>query len=512
MSQQQIELHPIEYPIEKSHEVVVAGLTLGGMSRQRDDWDDEWTPDDALVPPLDFDQLARLSQTSATRHSIIDAIARNTVGLGYALEPAEGHEEEFTDPRKTAHEARVALEGAARRDVRMDHPSLTDMLMAVKTDEEEVGQGFIEVARDARTGMISGLFHCPGKRVRRLKDRSGYVMMQQGAVDERRVEFYTFGDKAEYNATGQPTGVRSGRAGKNELLSFRLYTSESRDYGLPRDVGLALEYLGDKLAAEFNVSFFDSGGTPPTAIFVTGEETEQGSRVILKVPQQTVQSIGDTLKSDSGHSKKVAIIPLPPGAKAQVEKLGEVSDRDMGFVKFRQDNITRALSAFRLSPIFLASVENTGRYTAEVERAITLEQLFDPEQRRYEERLSLTILNDLGFPGLAIKLKRLAVENDAAKRDSADKMAEAATITRREYRGAHGHPPLPEAAKGATPENGQVEFGWNDEMVDTGKPRGAENRVVEGTGQQGLKPGVGARQQLSTDAETDKQRTANGTQ
>jgi len=506
-----VELLPIEIPVEKSHEITVAGLTLAGTSKQIDDWDDEWTPEDALQPPLDLDQLARLSQASGTRSSIIDAIARNTVGLGYTLEPAEGHEEEFTDPRATVRDAKVALEGAASRDLRMDRPSLTDLLYAVKTDEEEVGQGFIEVARDARTGMISGVFHCPGKRVRRLKDRSGYVMLQKGGVEADRVEFYNFGDKAEYNDDGQPIGIVSGRASKNELLSFKLYTSESRDYGLPRDVGLALEYLGDKLAAEYNVSFFNSGGTPPTVIFVTGEETEQGSRVVLRVPQSTVQQIGDTLKSDANHQKRVAIIPLPPGARAQAEKLGEVSDRDMGFVVFRKDNIRRFLSAFRLSPIFLASTEEAGRYTAEVERAITLEQVFDPEQSRYEERLSASVVKDLGFPGLRLKLDRLAVENDSAKRDSADKMAEAAVITVREFRDAHGKAPLPEAAEGATPDKGQYPFGINDRLVNTGTPRGAENRRVDGDDNRGLRDGIGAREQRSTDKEQAAQRvSANG--
>ena len=55
-------------------------------------------------------------------------------------------------------------------------------------------------------------------------------------------------------------------------------------------------------------------------------------------------------------------------------------------------------------------------------------------------------------------------------------MAETETITRREYRKAHGYGPLPEAAEGATPGEGQVPHGWNDEIVTKAKPAGAENR------------------------------------
>jgi hypothetical protein len=118
-----------------------------------------------------------------------------------------------------------------------------------------------------------------------------------------------------------------------------------------------------------------------------------------------------------------------------------------------------------------------------VERAITLEQVFDPEQERYEERLHDTLLTDLGYGDLTITFKRLAVENDAAKRDSADKLAEKKVITRRELREAHGRGPLPEAEEGAEPKKGQVPYGWNDEIVEGETPRGAEDRVYDGLDQ-----------------------------
>jgi hypothetical protein len=41
-------------------------------------------------------------------------------------------------------------------------------------------------------------------------------------------------------------------------------------------------------------------------------------------------------------------------------------------------------------------------------------------------------------------------------------------------------------------------------LVKAGAPAGAENRVVNGTGQQGLKPGVGGRQQQQPVRYADK--------
>jgi PBSX family phage portal protein len=487
--------------LEKSHDIVVAGLHLTGTTTQKPSKNEVQTPENALEPPVNLDALAKLSQINSLRRSIIDAIATNVVGLGYGVDVAEGHEEEVPDPREAGRELSAMLEALAMRDTRMDRPSFTQLMKAVKTDEEEVGWGFIEVSRNKLDGKIDGLFHCPGKLMRRLKDRSGYVLLDEQDKEETTT-FYNFGEKVEYDSSYEPTGTLAPGHGwnTNEVICFRLYTSESRDYGLPRDVGAALEYAGDKLAAEYNVSFFDAGGTPPTLLFIRAEgEDQMGQRTTFRVPQQTVARIANTIKSDTGHRDRVAIIPLPQNSAVDKVTLGEIAERDMGFVKYRADNTQRILSAFRMQPIFVG-LQSEGRYDAEVQRSITLEQLFDPEQDRYEDRLRGTLLKDLGFLNLKMKFKRMAVESDSARRESAQKMAEAAAINVREFREAHGYGPLPEAPEGAVPDAGQYPAGINDRLVNTGTPRGAENRN-DTSDQRGLRPGLADRVQRSTDNE-----------
>jgi capsid portal protein len=513
------ELEPAFVELDKTHTLLVAGPQPTGDSKQPGDADGAATPDDAIEPPIALESWARLSRTNGMRRAIIDAIARNTVGLGYTILLAETADQQEKDENRI-RAARQALEACSARDRRLDSPSLTELLMAVKTDEEEVGNGYIEVSRNRLTGLVDGLFHAPGKLVRRRKDRKGFLMLRGEGLIDKPIQFVPFGDKIKYDDNGQPTNALAAGASwsVNELLPFRIYSSESRDYGMPRDAALALDYAGDKLAAESNISFFDSSGTPPTVIFVQGEETNQGGRVTFKVPQATVDRIAGTLKSDSGHRHRVGIIPLPPGSSVKDVQLGQISERDMGFTGYRKDNVGRQLAAFRLSPIFV-SADDSGRYTAEVQRAISLEQVFDPEQSRYETRLHNTLMKDLGFPELAIGFKRLAVEADAAKRDSADKMAESQTITRREHRKAHGYGPLPEADTDDPVEAAKeqkVVKGWNDEIVNSKEPLpaappGAENRVTEGTGQQGLTPGVGQREQRSSDQElADRKKDVRG--
>ena len=458
------------------------------------------TPDDCLEPPENLDQLARLTSSSAVRRACIEAIALNTVGLGYTLgprtpdaaAPAAG-----TDHADRVREARAALEAAARRDDRLDNPSLASLLMAVKHDEEEVGQGYIEVSRDRRSGLIDGLYHAPARRMRRRAKRDGYVLLPPDGDAKRGVRYADFGKKVAYDSEGGPTNrlAPGGDWSVNELLPFKLYSSESRDYGLPRDAPLALDYLADKLAADSNISFFDSSGTPPTILFVQGVESRDGGRITFKVPQETTQKIANTLRADAGHRHRVAVIPVPPGTATKEVQLGEVSDRDMGFNEFRQENAKRSLGAFRLQPIFVPVVDVAARYDAEVQRAITLEQVFDPEQDRYEARLTATVLNDLGFSDLALTFKRMAVEGDSQRREAAERMAEVGAITNGEFREAHGYRPLVE-------DGTAIPKGWNQRLVQPpklppGAPAGAENRVNDAQDQRGLRPGIGARESRS---------------
>lgn len=457
---------------------------------------DPWTPGEAIEPPEDLFRLMQLTAQNPTRRPIIDAISLNTVGLGYEIVPRSGYEDQVDSTE--AGIIREQLDNLAERDVVLDNPDLAEQLQAVKHDEEGCGNGALEVSRNRLTGQIDGLYHLPGHLVRRRKDRKGWIIGQRHVASPSEwTRYYNFGDKVQYDENGRATNrLKPGRVwATNEIIRLRLYSAESRDYGLPRDVALAADYAGDKLAAEANIGFFEHGGTSPGILFVEGVETEQGGRTTFRVPQKTVKRIKQTMQSGPGLNSRVAIVAVPPGASANYVQLGQTSERDMAFTDYRADNRERQAGAFRISMIFI-STQESGQYDAEVERSITLEQLFDPEQRRYERRMN-KVLRDLGHVAWQFRFKRLAVEGDAAKRDSADRMAETGNITIGEYRAAHGYPPLPESERPDL-DHGVFPTGTNKQLVDIGVPDGAQNRDPFND-QRGQDTGLGGRTQAPED-------------
>lgn len=466
-------------PLRKALRVGTANLPEGKTAQPDDQ--DPWTPEHAIKPPANLERLANLTQVARTRRPCIEATVLNTVGRGVTIVPREGREDEAEDDE--GRELLERLDALARRDTKLGKPSFKRLLGAAKWDEEEVGNGYLEVSRNRVTGEIDGLFHVPGKEVRRRKDRTGWVVGKKGAAAHERVEFYEFGDKVQYDAEGRPTATlkdQGRRWDRNELIPFRLYTSESRDYGLPRDAHLALDYLGDRNAAEANVGFFRGGGVPPTVIFLKAPPSEptpgqEDAGIELEVPADLPAKLAMTMKSDADQRHRVAFFTLPEGVEPEKVDLATLSERDMGFIEFRKDNRRATLGAWRMAPIFVADIEDTNYSTAATERELTKEQLFDPEQDRWEDILSESLLAELA-PHMRFDFVELDVTDKKAVRESADSAADRGAITNGEYRDAHGFPPMPEADEGAKPEPGQVEFGWNGMLV---KVSGGSNEVIE---------------------------------
>lgn len=458
---------------------------------------DVWTPQDTIEPPENLPLLANLTKYSQKRADCIGVITRNTVGLGWDVGVWPEHEGQID--RKLIRECRHKLDALARRDKRLDggRPSFADLMYAVKHDIEEFGNGRMEVSRNRRTGMIDGLYHVPGHRVRRKKDRSGWVMGQNPELvdDASRIDYYNFGEKVEYDADGRPQGKLADGATRwktNEIIAFQHYTSESRDYGLPRDIGLVGEYAAYKAVIEWTGSFFNNSGVPPTVLFVQGQEQRDGNRVRFRVDASMVRRIKQALASDAPTGKEVVVVPVPPGTNVNAVKLSQLSDRDLTFGNFKGEHKSNVGEAFGLTPIFYNPGGNEGgRYTAEVERALCLEETFDPDQDYLERKLWTTVLPDLGYSELRIIFKRLAVESDSARREAVQNGATIGAVTYGEWRQANGLDPLPYDGDPNDPENPNNQLIRVAGANTTGDPHAPQE--FDAADGRGKRPGIGGR-------------------
>lgn len=453
-------------------EPVVKQITLtapAGETTQPVESADEWTPDSGLTPPEDLERLAKLTTIARLRRSCIEAVVQNTVGLGWRVAPVEGQEEEVKDDDVVTVTKR--LDELARRDLKLKRPSFKRLLKAAKWDEQEVGNGYIEVSRNRVTGEIDGLFHAPGKRIRRKSDGTGWIMGPKNGTLGEATHFYDFGEKVQYDADGKPQALLKDPHkmlwDRNELIAFQVYTSESREYGLPCDVNLALDYAADKLAAESNLSFFGASGVPPTVFFIGMDGSAENEDVELEIDPSYVAQIANTMAPQGDRKKSVAVLAKPTGASVDYFGLSDRSERDMGFVDYRRDVRRAILAAWRLSPIFVADIEDTNYSTAEIERMLTKEQKFDPEQEEWEDKLTQTILREIS-PALSLSFNEIEIETGDVRKQSANDAADRGEITNGEYRRAHGLEPMPEAADGTEPKSGEVPNGWNAELIEIG--------------------------------------------
>jgi hypothetical protein len=216
------------------------------------------------------------------RRSCIAAVAHNTVGLGYELKVARATRTRSTATRpRYAREARAAL-GASRSatdaQAPLVHQAADDRLLGQVRGRQRLPGGRPQPAhrQDLRPVPRPRQAHPPPRRTGRAGSCSTArerVIPGGASGSTTSAQKVNYDDDGSADRPSQGTGLRWET---NEMIPFQLYTSESRDYGLPPDAQLAGDYLGDKLAGDTNVSFFGSSGVPPTVIFVQGEETDEG--------------------------------------------------------------------------------------------------------------------------------------------------------------------------------------------------------------------------------------------
>lgn len=352
-------------------EALAKAHVIGGTERRADTrqlaetpWSSLYAAGEVVEPPYDLDALAALYETNAANKACIDAKVTNVVGLGYRF-VSTGPESRDEDLR--------GLEALFER----CNPEMTftEVMRAVWSDVESIGNGYLEVTR-TREGEVEGFFHIPGTTMRVCRDRHRFVQVREG----RRQEFRALGH-----------GRWAGADEETEVLHFKKYTPQSSYYGVPDIIAALSAVAGDKAARDYNLDFFEHNAVPRMAIIVEGGQlSEELIRQIQHFMESEVRA--------QGH--KTLVLDVPGGdVKVRIEPLTVGVQDDAAFLAYRKANRDEVMMVHRVPPSKITVVENANLANSRDQDKTFREQVVRPEQKRIEYQLTKLIREEMGIAG-----------------------------------------------------------------------------------------------------------------
>lgn len=334
-----------------------------------------------LVRPIyNLEMLAQLLEINTYHYRAVKTKARDTVGLGWYLEPKNG----LKEPDQSQKEKAMAFLEDPNPD-----KSLITLLNNVMVDYEATGNGCLEVIRDG--DEIIGLEHIPFHTIRIHMDMNRYCQIR----GDQRVWFKRFGLEQDVHfKTGEyhPLGSLPQEERANEIIHLRNYSSRSDFYGMPDILPALGAILADKERAEYNISFFENHAIPAYVVTVTGadldDETEQ---MIKKYFQEDVKNSKHSTLVITAKKGDDDVSGDPIEIKFQALS---TETKEASFRMFRQDNRDEILSAHGVPP-YRAGITVEGQLggsTAKESTEIYKQSVVKPRQEMIENVINRYIL------------------------------------------------------------------------------------------------------------------------
>jgi PBSX family phage portal protein len=356
---------------------------------------------DVITPPYNPYELASYYDTSFANHAAIDAKVENTVGLGYdfvvsdrtSLKLDAASPEQIDRARKRIERLKVQLRDWIES-LNQDE-SFSSVMEKVYTDVHAMGNGYIEVGRTT-TGEIGYIGHIPAAtmRVRRLRD--GYVQL----IANKVVYFRNFGAKNVNYITDDPR--------PNEIIHIKEYSPLNTFYGVPDVMAAMASILGDQLASQYNIDYFNNKAVPRYIVTLKGAQLTQDAEDKLFRFLQT------GLK---GQSHRTLYIPLPGDSDSnKVEfKMEPIENepQEGSFAQYRKQVRDDILIAHQV-PLSKLGGSDSAQLAASLSQDRTFkEQVARPAQRNLEKILNKIIREKTDV--LELKFNELTLTDELAQ-------------------------------------------------------------------------------------------------
>lgn len=382
-------------------------------------------------PPYNFDELAMFFDTSPTNHAAIVAKVKNTVGIGYGFETSVKASERLQSiPSK---------EGVAKAQKKIDkirseilhwlnelneEESLQQILDKVATDFEVYGNGYLEVGRTV-TGQIGYLGHIPASTVRRRRKKDGYVQI----VGNHITFFNNFGQDNHSPITNDPR--------PNEIIHLLKYSPRSTFYGVPDSVSCSTAIVGDSLAAQYNLKYFDNSATPRYIATLTGGRLSKNAEdKLFKFLQSSIR----------GNPHRTLFMPLPLDMNGNPVKfeMKRVDDElnDGSWDRYRALNKQDILVAHGVPLSRIGGESGDGVATSLASDRMFKEQVIIPTQSIFEKAINRIVQERTDI--VTFDLNELSLIDELAQSQIDERMLRNRVVKPNEVRPRLGLPTVPE--------------------------------------------------------------------
>jgi PBSX family phage portal protein len=258
-----------------------------------------------------------------------------------------------------------------------------------------MGNGYIEVGRTV-TGEIGYIGHIPAStmRVRRLRD--GYVQI----IANKVVYFRNFGAKNINYITDDPR--------PNEIIHIKEYSPLNTFYGVPDVIAAMPALLGDMLATQYNIDYFNNKAVPRYIV------TLKGAQLTQEAEDKLFRFLQTGLK---GQSHRTLYIPLPGDTENnkvefKMEPI-EAGVQEGSFTKYREQNRDDILVAHQVPLSKLGGSSSSTIADSLAQDRTFKEQVARPAQRNLEKILNKIIREKTDI--LEFKFNELTLTDELAQ-------------------------------------------------------------------------------------------------
>jgi len=376
---------------------------------------------DVITPPYNMYEFANFYDTNFANHAAIDAKVENVVGLGYRFDITDRTmlSFEMSDDEGKVDRARSRIERAKimLRDwleSLNDDDSFTTTMEKIYTDLQATGNGFLEVGRKVN-GEIGYIGHIPATtvRVRRLKD--GYLQI----IGNKVVYFRNFGAKNQNPVTADSR--------PNEIIHLKQYSPLNTFYGIPDILAAMPSLIGDQLAAQYNIDYFENKAVPRYVI------TVKGAKLSADAEDKMFRFLQTGLKSQS---HRTLYIPLPgdsDGNKVEF-KMEPIENgiQEGSFKEYRKQNRDDILIAHQVPISKLGGSDSASIAAALAQDRTFKEQVSRPAQKYLEKMVNKLVKEKTDV--LELRFNELTLTDEIAQSQILERYVKTQVMTPNEAR------------------------------------------------------------------------------